>query len=253
MQCELPKCCVELRKYLRKVVHPAGEEFMGKLDRDDLSLHDVVKYSGIVAATTDYMIAVLSAAGHDMPNAKVISGFDKRHSVGGAKYLNHKFRLAYLASVALRHTNADRQKDSHVVYGGITIRSMVERGGKVYFRSKRGHYIDFCRIVLRPLFEIFEQIDLGTCQDAYDFVLGEYTVEMRFDPYLDDDDPATAIDRMIEHCHPACLDCGEDSDECECEHFRYPEGAGECRIEDDEDFDFDLVMSQISGAYTPDK
>lgn len=249
---ELSARCVDFRRYLRQVVQPACDEFRHKLDSDQLHLHDVVANAGIISHAIDYMRAASVCAGRSEKRYKMIVDFDGIHAVEGARFLNHKFMLANLVNNACKHVELDKKVHPNIdeVYGGMGFRNLKEIDGQVYFRAK-DHRFNFGRVVLRPIFDVFDGVEFETVADVIDFIDGNYSVEGVCDPEYDEDDPATAIDRMIDYCHPLCLDCGEDSDECECEKYRYPQGSGECNPDYDEEFDFDRVMSQISGSHRP--
>jgi hypothetical protein len=62
-------------------------------------------------------------------------------------------------------------------------------------------------------------------------------------------DAADAIDQMIVACNPECEDCGEAEDECRCELYVYDGVPGRFQPCFNASFDFDTVMSRISGAY----
>ena len=67
--------------------------------------------------------------------------------------------------------------------------------------------------------------------------------------YLDYDyESYDAVDRMIDNCNPECMDCGEGSNDCECPNFTYGANKGDFNSNTDPDFDFDDVMSNISGT-----
>ncbi|WP_457554248.1 hypothetical protein [Desulfobacula sp.] len=71
----------------------------------------------------------------------------------------------------------------------------------------------------------------------------------RYDMFDYDYEPQDAIDRMIDACNPICLDCGEGKEECNCPEFIYNGKKGNFKPTTDRNFNFDDVMSQISGAY----
>lgn len=248
----LPRRSADFRRYLRHVLHPASEEFRHKLDADCLQLHDVVAFSGIIAHAIDYIWGVVKASGQDVTRISLVESFDDIHSVQGARFLNHKFKLTNLVNNACKHVEIDeaRHRGTEQTYGPLGFRNLKFLSGRVFFSAKN-HHFDFGRVVLRPICGVFEGVDFQTVEEVLTFIKGDMVIDTAFDPYLDNDDPDTAIDRMIEYCHPLCLDCGEDSGDCVCSEYLYPQGNGECNPDYDEDFDFDHVMSQISGAYRP--
>jgi len=58
---------------------------------------------------------------------------------------------------------------------------------------------------------------------------------------------------MIAFANPTCDDCGESSDLCACETYTYNGEAGAFTSNCCQSFDFDSVMSRISGAYRSDR
>ncbi|MGO1282567.1 MAG: hypothetical protein ACTHUJ_06490, partial [Psychrobacter sp.] len=57
-----------------------------------------------------------------------------------------------------------------------------------------------------------------------------------------------AIDRMIDFCNSECKNCGEVDDDCDCVNYIYGQKLGKCSPNIDPSFDFNDVMSDISGA-----
>lgn len=61
-------------------------------------------------------------------------------------------------------------------------------------------------------------------------------------------DAIDAIDQMIIARNPECDDCSEVEQSCRCQHYVYDGMRGRFDPEFDANFDFDAVMSRISGA-----
>ena len=65
--------------------------------------------------------------------------------------------------------------------------------------------------------------------------------------YKNENDWDDPIDQMIAFCHPTCQDCGE-SDSCKCDQFKYDDQSGEFKSDQNPKFNFDEVMSKITGT-----
>jgi len=108
------------------------------------------------------------------------------------------------------------------------------------------HRFDFGRVVLRPVLAVVVPLSFDEIEYVAEFAKnGAADVDV-LTANDHDEDP---IDQMINHCNRSCLDCGEGEDECRCSEFLYAGNQGEFRPEKDEKFDFDAVMTRISGAY----
>ncbi|MEM7931595.1 hypothetical protein Q4R02_17295, partial [Morganella morganii] len=84
--------------------------------------------------------------------------------------------------------------------------------------------------------------------DIDDFINGKICGSCGYDDFSYDYEPYDAIDRMIDYCNPQCMDCGEYADNCDCHNFKYNKEKGEYNPNLDPNFDFDDVMSNISGT-----
>ncbi len=147
-----------------------------------------------------------------------------------------------LKHVELDNRHANQEALHH--YGPIRFRALTEENGRVYCLLQKYRF-DFGRVVLRSVLNPFARLTFSCETDVVDFATGEWVWQE--EPEIDSEDP---IDQMIEHCNPPCANCGESENDCECATFVFDdqEGRFEPLRPDDYQFDFDAVMSEISGA-----
>ena len=241
-------CCKDFLLFLRTILRPAAEEFESGLFACDLQLHHVFQVNVLAAHSIDYLAAIRQATGLKENRKELVTKFDQIYAVEGAKNLNRKFQLVDAVNNALKHIQLDdsRQGNKELItqYGPIRFDCLREDKGLILFEVGKYRF-DFARVALRPVLDVVTRWEFDETDDVVDFALGKY----RDLGDIDEDDP---IEQMIDHCNPKCKDCKEGADECRCSEFLYDGKPGEFNDEGDDDFDFDAVMSQISGAYRPD-
>lgn len=244
--------CEDFLLFLRTILRPAAEELEARLFGKDMKLHHVFQTNVLAAHMIDYLVAIQKAAGKEVTRNKLVRDFDQLYAVEGAEYLNRKLQLVDAVNNALKHIDLDEQlrtnQEPIQQYGPIGFRCLREEGGLVLFEAGKYRF-DFARVALRPVLAVVTPWKFEEVEDVVDFALGKYADAEVLDAYDDDPDP---IDQMIDYCNPTCLDCGEGGDDCRCSEFRYDDKPGDFRGDWDESFDFDAVMSRISGAYRPD-
>ncbi len=245
------QCCNDFLLFLRSILRPAAEEFYWHLDAGDLKLHQVFQTTVLAAHMIDYLAAIRCAAGLVEDRKQLVKTFDQIYAVEGALFLNRKFQLVNAVNNALKHIELNPEKfpaNKELIeqYGPIRFHCLRKEGGLVLFEAEKYHF-DFARVALRPVLAVVTPWEFEDADDVVDFAFGKYADLEVADDF--DDDP---IDQMIDYCNPICLDCGEGGDECRCSEFRYDDKRGEFRGDWDESFEFDAVMSRISGAYQPD-
>jgi len=108
---------------------------------------------------------------------------------------------------------------------------------------------------LRPAYDALVSWDFETVEDILEFARGNVSTSIwsADDELMASDDPADAIDQMIIACNPTCEHCREAEDACYCAEFIFEGEQGRFEPRFRSDFDFDSVMSKISGAYSETK
>lgn len=248
---KLTEACKDFLSYHANILSPAAEEFFLELDRDTLSLHRVFGVNMLAAHAMDYLHAIRTANGETIGRSALLEHFDEQYAHDDAALSNRKFELVNLLNNSLKHVEVDRNRSSNKAalqhYGPIRFGSLTEKEGRIYCLLQQYRF-DFSRVVLRSVLEPLTRLVFSDEADVVDFATCEWVWEK--DVGFDTDDP---IDQMIEHCNPPCVNCGEAERECECATFVFngEEGRFEPLRPDNYQFDFDSVMSQISGAYRP--
>lgn len=100
---------------------------------------------------------------------------------------------------------------------------------------------------MRPIAAIFN-CGLKSVNDVDDFINGRICGSTGYGNFDYDYQPHDAIDRMIDACNPECMECGEGENDCDCPNFIYGASRGQFSSNTDPNFDFDDVMSNISGT-----
>ena len=248
--------CRDYLYFLRTILRPASQEFEERLFANELKLHHVFQMNVLAAHMIDYLAAIRKATGLNEKRKELVMVFDHTYAVEGALFLNRKFQLVDAVNNALKHIELDpslvTNKEPIAQYGSIRFHCLREEDGLVLFEGEKYRF-DFARVVLRPVLKVATPWEFDEIDDVVDFALGECAYAEVVDDYDDDyNDDARAIDQMIDYCNPTCLDCGEGGNDCRCSEFIYEGKSGDFRCDWDESFDFDEVMSRISGAYRPD-
>jgi hypothetical protein len=220
-----------------------------------VSLHQVFSANVFLAHAVDYVRAIRNADGSNETRTDLVRGFDETFSVEGARIGNRKFELIDAINNSLKHISLDADRYDHLVkkYGQISFRSLVQEDGRVLCILE-GYRFDYVRVVLRPAYMALAGLGHASAESILDFARGEAVIE-HWVPgdLMSSSDPADAIDQMIEYCNPACEDCGEQELECKCAQFVYDGAEGKFVSTFHAHFDFDTVMSRISGAYRAEK
>lgn len=233
--------------YINDVLIPSSSEFFNLLDDNKVLLHHAFSFNAILAHAIDYMVFIANKVG--VANRKdFISQFDTRYHVDGCAHINNKFRLLDAINNSFKHVELEQMRYSDLIeiYGDLTFHSLTSSEGKIFFKSS-SYKFDFCRVVMRPIAAIFN-CDLQTTDDVDDFINGRKCGSTGYRYFDYDYEPHDAIDRMIDACNPECMDCGESQNGCDCPNFMYGENPGEFSSNTDPSFDFDDVMSNISGT-----
>lgn len=242
-----PKNIEYLSNYINNIVQPAGEEFLVLLQNNNLQLHHAYSLNFILAHALDHM--VYSPNPNEQKRCAYLIDFDRKYQVEGSNHLNNKFQLLDVVNNSLKHVVLDIKRYRHIIetYGDINSMSLQAENGKVFLKTKN-YTFDYGRVVLRPVYQVFD-CDLSDPEDIIEFINGDLFGCFGYDIFEDDYEADNAIDRMIAHCNPICMDCGELGDACECPSFVYGDKPGFFNpVDQDPNFDFNSVMSQISGT-----
>jgi hypothetical protein len=236
-----------LLSYIDSVLIPASDEFFSQLRDNKIKLHHVFSFNAIVAHVIDYMVFIAKK----MTNVKrtnFIESFDERYAVDGCENINNKFSLLDAVNNSFKHVELDKKRYPKMieVYGDLSFNCLKSEVGKVFF-DMPSHRFDYSRVVLRPIAAIFN-CGLKTTNDIDDFINGRIFGSTGYGNFAYEYEPHDAIDRMIDYCNPECMDCGEESEGCDCPSFTYGATKGEFSPNTDPSFDFGDVMSNISGT-----
>lgn len=236
-----------LLSYINDVLTPASNDFFKRLDKNEVLLHHAFSFNAILAHAIDYMVFI---AQKSAPTTRkdFISDFDVRYFVDGCENINNKFRLLDAINNSFKHVELDIKRYPELIekYGNLTFHSLTSEKGKIFFKSP-SHKFDYCRVVVRPIAKIFN-FDLKNTEDVDDFINGRLCGSTGYGNYNYDYEPHDAIERMIDACNPECMDCGENSDDCDCPNFTYGTHQGKFNSNVDPNFHFGDVMSSISGT-----
>lgn len=243
------EACDNYVQYLRLILRPAMRELEMSMDARNLRLHQVFGANLYLAHAVDYILRIREAAGLGGKRKKFLSEFDTLYSVEGARFGNKKFELIDAINNALKHIRLDpiRYKHLEEQYGSISFQSLVEQEGEV-FCILDGYRFDYARVVIRPAWNALNSWHLEGTEDVLAFACEteDQWAQAEQVSASDCDDP---IDAMIEHQNPVCDDCEEYEGDCRCSQYVYEGEKGEFVPRFRGSFDFDEVMSRISGAY----
>lgn len=249
---KLAHACNDYRRYIQTIFDPAMLRLNASVSAGKVELHEVFGANLFVAHAVDYIRAIRIADGFKESRAQLVRIFDQKFSVKGARFCNRKFELIDAINNALKHIRLDPERYSQLEqqYGPISFQSLVEERGRVLCLLD-GYRFDYARVVLRPAYQALANWDFDDVEHVLEFARGETVLSdwTHEDTLMASDDPADAIDQMIAYCNPTCDDCGEEERDCYCAEYVYKgeQGGFESRFQ--ADFDFDCVMSRISGAY----
>ncbi|MGO4605921.1 hypothetical protein AB4142_06255 [Variovorax sp. 2RAF20] len=253
---ELEQACKDYGRYIRAIFEPAMVRLKANINAGHVELHQVFGANLFVAHAVDYIQAIRNADGIKESRTDLVRKFDQTFSVNGARFSNRKFELIDAINNALKHIRLDpkRYRQLEQQYGPVSFQSLVEEKGRVLCILD-GYRFDYARVVLRPAYQALADWDLDAVEDVLEFARGEVASSdwTHEDALMASDDPADAPDQMIAYCNPTCDDCGEGEPDCYCAEFVYEGEQGRFESRFQADFNFDEVMSRISGAYRRDR
>lgn len=250
MDASVETACSNYLRYVELIFEPATKAFIKRLDEGCVQLHEVFGANLFVAHAVDYIRAIRAADEISESRATLVRNFDKHFSVEGARFQNRKFELIDAVNNALKHIELDKTRYPELVnaYGNISFSSLIQADNRVVCILE-GYRFDYSRVVLRPAISALSNWDFEDLDHVLEFARGDIKIEGVISS-LDWEDP---IDQMIAYANPVCDDCGESSDLCACETYTYNGKAGTFTSNFCQSFDFDSVMSRISGAYRSDR
>ena len=241
------KDALYLLSYINDVILPASVDFFEKLEGNSLRLHHVFSFNAILAHATDYIVYIVNKK-NSIKRIDFLKGFDERYSVDGCCFINNKFELLDAVNNSFKHVELKKERYPELIkrYGDLSFHCLKEDSGKVFFRTSE-YQFDYSRVVLRPIAKIFD-CGLKDNNDIDDFINGRIFGSCGYGHFLYDYEPYDSIDRMIDYCNAQCMDCGEYADDCDCHNYEYNKEKGKYNPDLDPNFDFDDVMSNISGT-----
>jgi hypothetical protein len=250
MNATVELACSNYRRYIKAIFEPATQSFLRLLEERGVSLHEVYGANLFVAHAVDYILAIRRANGATEHRSALVKKFDEVFTIEGARFQNKKFELIDAVNNALKHIQLDGQRYPELVrlYGDISFNSLVQDGNRVLCILE-GYRFDYARVVLRPAINALSDWNLENPEAILEFASGNVATEGSIVNH-DFDDP---IDQMIAYANPTCDDCGESSDSCACATYTYNGEAGTFTSNFSTSFDYDSVMSRISGTYRSDK
>ncbi|HEE6637844.1 MULTISPECIES: hypothetical protein [Acinetobacter] len=236
-----------LLSYLNDVLIPASKEFFDLLDDNQIKLHHAFSFNAILAHAIDYMLFIANKQ-VKISRISFVKNFDQRYAVDGCSHINNKFSLLDAINNSFKHVELKKSRyiDLISLYGDLSFHSLKSYQGKVFFDMPLYRF-DYARVVLRPISAIFD-CGLNTAMDIDDFINGRICGSTGYGHFAYDYQNYDAIDRMIDYCGAECMDCGENGANCDCPSFIYANNRGEYAPNQDPNFDFNDVMSQISGT-----
>lgn len=236
-----------ITSYINDVLIPASDEFSIRLDSNKIELHHVYSFNTILAHAIDYMVFIAKKMKF-IKRGDFIDEFDERYAVDGCEYINNKFALLDAVNNSFKHVELDKKRYEKLIerYGELSFHCLKPYDGKIFF-DMPDYRFDYSRVVLRPIAAIFN-CGLQTTNDIDDFINGRIFGSTGYSCFNYDYESHDAIDRMVDACSPECMGCGEDADSCDCPSFIYKNDRGQFLGNVDPNFDFDEVMSNISGT-----
>ncbi len=250
---QVRQSCEDYRHYVESILQPAGEEFGGLVRTDNVKLHQAYSVNLMLAHCVDYLHAIRKATGISETRGELVKEFDEKFSVDGAYIRNRKMELIDAINNALKHIRLapGRYKKIESEYGKISFKALVQGEGIVICHLDNYRF-DYCRVVLLPALDALLGWQFKNAEDVLHFAQGTWALyeTIAYSDY-DDDDPSTAIDRMIEICSSPCRNCEEDADKCRCSEYIFANEEGHYEpLHSVSEEQFDSIMNLISPSYS---
>lgn len=248
------QACADLAQYLSAILDPAMQELLAQAGARTATLHAAYGANLFLAHAVDYIQAIRRASGIQEDRIALVRTFDKIFAVGGARIKDRKFELIDALNNALKHIRLDphRYRNVEREYGSVSFQSLYVDEGRVICVLE-GYRFDYVRMVLEPAYRALANWSFESTDDVVAFARGEVAVDdgwSQDDALMASSDPMDAIDQMIVANNPKCVDCDQYEEDCVCAQFVYSGETGHFEPVTRLDFDFDAVMSRISGAYS---
>ncbi|AQQ50713.1 hypothetical protein KDW67_33755 [Burkholderia cenocepacia] len=249
MKSKLTEACSNYRTYIDRILNPVASEFLKKVNNNSINLHEAFGVNLFVAHAVDYIHAIRKADGLNEGRTAFVKEFDQHFGVAGARFRDRKFELIDAINNSLKHVQLDEKRYKSIVdqYGSISFKCLVPEDGRVLCFLE-GYRFDYARSILRPAIRALSGWNFDDNSEILDFARGNICIahDESIPSYYDWEDP---IDQMIEYCNPNCDDCEEPEGTCMCATYVFDGKQGSFEPSFDPTFNFDHVMSRISGAY----
>lgn len=242
--------CKQYWSYHERILRPAADSFRRLLDSGPVRLYEAFATNLFAAHAIDYLWAIRKADNVSSSRPELVRCLDEVFFVGGGRFQNWKFRLVDAVNNALKHVEIDHVRFKHysdlvAKYGPVSFECLTEDDDRVICLLE-GYRFDYSRVVLRPVLDSLVDWHFDDLADILELARGSSSDVVDWGDVVGYDDP---IDQMIEYCNPVCEDCGEGESDCVCAEYVYDGASGEFAPIRDDTFDFEQVMSRISGAY----
>ena len=248
----LVEACNNYKNYLTHILNPATSDFLNSIEINSVTLHEAFGVNLFVAHAVDYILAIRKADGANESRAKFIKEFDQNFGVIGSRFSGRKFELIDAINNSLKHVQLDNNRYKNIVelYGPISFNCLAPENGRVLCFLE-GYRFDYARAILRPAIRALSGCNFEDASDILEFARGNISIdfESAYEDSFESDEWEDPIDQMIEYCNPNCADCEEPEDACMCATYFFDGKQGSFEPNFDPSFNFDHVMSRISGAY----
>lgn len=254
MDAKIAEACNNYRAYLVQILNPATSEFLDRVDNNTVSLHSAFGANLFIAHAVDYIHAIQKADGVSENRTSFVKNFDQKFGVVGSRFQNRKFELIDAVNNSLKHIKIDENRYKSIIdlYGSISFKCLAPENGRVLCFLE-GYRFDYARSILRPAIRALSGLDFQDEADILEFARGNFPIapESSWDGNLPSSEWEDPIDQMIEYCNPDCADCEESEENCICATYIFDGQQGSFQPNFNSAFNFDDVMSRISGAYRP--
>lgn len=247
---------IELANYFfLSLVSPFSRDIKSKIESDNLSLIDAVSYSFVVSHFIDYLWECEKTRSRQSQRHAIIKCLDEKFGLIGNRFKLGTFNFINALNNSVKHVGLDIAKthnsDIQDHHGLLNIQMLNYKDGRIWFDNGINRF-DYGRIILRHVSSLFSIIYEDLPEDiSMDILHGEYNLCCDSDEF-DHGDPTQAIDILVDHLNPVCLDCGMPEDVCDCDSFIFTDDVACFNPEDKGYMDYDKIMSAISVAYKPD-